>query len=382
MHTCLRFCLLLILSLALGACALSREETGEPPAELVDISPAFRMQKVWSEGLGADSKNLRLGLTPASDNARIYAAGRKGDIVAFDQKSGRQVWRTRTKLPLAAGPGLGGDLLVTGSSDGDLVALDKDSGELRWQKKISSEIIAAPAVSRNTVVVRSVDGFLRGLNAEDGSERWQVQFEVPRLSLRGNAVPVLSGDLVIAGFDNGKVAAVSYATGAVAWQAALGAPRGRTELERLTDVDARPVAVGNDLYLVNYQGRVVMVKPANGQLIWSQDLSSYSGMAADWNQLYVSDENSEVIALDRATGTEKWRQKGLRARQLTAPSVFGESLVVGDFEGYLHFLSRETGEMQSRIRVGKEPIITPALILDEGLAVQTSGGLVTVLRRR
>lgn len=382
MFTSLRLPLLLCLMVGLGACALSRDETGEPPAELVDFSPAFRMSKAWSESLGGDAQNLRLGLTPASDNARVYAAGRKGDIVALDQASGRRVWRTKTKLPLSAGPGLGGDLLVVGSSDGDLVALDKNSGELRWQTRLSSEIIAAPAVSRNTVVVRSVDGFLRGLNADNGSERWKLQFEVPRLSLRGNASPVLTGDLVIAGFDNGKVAAVSYATGAVAWQATLGSPRGRTELERLTDVDASPVAVGNDLYLVNYQGRVVMVKPASGQLIWSQDLSSYSGMAADWNQLYVSDENSEVVALDRETGTEKWRQTGLRARDLTAPAVFGESVVVGDFEGYLHFLSRESGELQSRIRVGKDAIINPALILDKGLAVQTSGGLVTALLRR
>lgn len=382
MNNRLTLSLLLCLSFSLGACALSRDETGEKPAELVDFSPAFRMSKAWSENLGGDAQRLRLGLVPASDNARVYAAGHKGDVVALDQADGRVAWRTRTKLPLAAGPGLGADLLVVGSSDGDLLALDKNTGAVRWSIRLSSEVIAAPAVSRNTVVVRTVDGFLRGLDADNGNERWQLQFDVPRLSLRGNATPVLSGDLAIAGFDNGKVAAVSYVNGAVAWQATLGSPRGRTELDRLTDVDGRPVVVGNDLYLVNYQGRVVMVKPASGQLIWSQDMSSYSGMAADWNQLYVSDENSEVVALDRETGTEKWRQKALRARDLSAPAVFGESVVVGDFEGYLHFLSRETGELQSRFRVGDDAIIHPPLVLDKGLAVQTSGGQVTALLRR
>lgn len=374
--------LLLALCVALGACALSREETGEKPAELVDFSPEFRMQKAWSLSLGGDGKNLRLGLQPMSDSARIYAAGRNGDVVALDQENGRTVWRARTKLPLSAGPGVGGDVVVVGSSDGDLVAFDKNSGEQLWQKKLSSEVVAPPLVARGVAVIRTVDGFLRGLQAADGSESWKVQFEVPRLSLRGNAPPIMYGTVVIAGFDNGKVAAVSAANGAVAWQATLATGRGRTELERLVDVDARPVLVGDDLYLAGYQGRVVLVRPATGQLIWSQDMSTYSGMAADWNHLYVSDSFGEVVALDRKSGTEDWRHKGLRARALTAPAVFGESVVVGDFEGYLHFLSRDTGELQARIRVGKDPIVMPPVVLDAGLAVQTSGGQLTVLNLR
>ncbi|NNF51668.1 MAG: outer membrane protein assembly factor BamB [Gammaproteobacteria bacterium] len=373
---------LISVCLSLGACALSREETAEPPAELVEFSSEFRMEKVWSKGLGGDSSSLRLGLQPASDNARVYAGSRNGDVLALDQASGNVVWRVKSKLPLAAGPGLGQDVLALGSSDGDLIVIDKDSGEIRWQKQLSSEIVATPLVARGLVIVRTVDGFLRGLSADDGKESWQVQFEVPRLSLRGNAAPIMYGTVVIAGFDNGKVAAVSAANGAIAWQATLAQPRGRTELERLVDVDARPVQVGEDLYLAGYQGRVVLVRPASGQLIWSQDMSSFSGMAADWNRLFVTDENSEVVALERKTGIEVWRNKQLRARALTAPAVFGESVVVGDFEGYLHFLSRETGEFQARIRVGKDAIVTPPLILDAGLAVQTSGGQVTVLRRK
>lgn len=377
-----RLLLLLVVSLALGACALSREETGEQPAELVSFSEQFQMRAKWRVGLGGDGDNLRLGLQPATDSARIYAAGRDGDVLALRQDNGDVAWRVRTRLPLSAGPGLGGDLVVVGSSDGDLVALDKNNGEIRWQRKLSSEIVSRPLVARGVVTVRTVDGVLRGLNAGDGSENWRVQFEVPRLSLRGNAAPIMYGTMIIAGFDNGKVAAISAANGAIAWQATLAQPRGRTELERLVDVDAQPVLVGDDLFLAGYQGRVVLVRPASGQLIWSQDMSSYSGMAADWNQLFVTDENSEVVALDRKTGTENWRHSGLRARSLTAPAVFGDSVVVGDFEGYLHLLSRETGELQSRIRVGKGPITTPPVILDAGLAVQTSGGQLTVLRRK
>lgn len=374
--------LLVLLALYLGGCALSREETAEPPAELVDIKQEFRLEKVWSKGLGGDGSNLRLGLQPASDNARIYAGSRSGDVYAFNQSDGKAVWRQKTRLPLAAGPGLGEDVLALGSSDGDLVALDKNTGDILWQKTLSSEIVAPPLIARGIVVVRTVDGFLRGLDAASGEQSWQVQFEVPRLSLRGNAPPIMYGTVVIAGFDNGKVAAVSAANGAIAWQATLAQPRGRTELERMVDVDARPVLVGEDLYLAGYQGRVVLVRPASGQLVWSQDMSSYSGMAADWNLLFVTDENSEVIGLDRKSGIEVWRNKQMRARALTAPAVFGDSIVVGDFEGYLHFLSRETGDYQARIRVGKEAIATPPLVLDAGLAVQTSGGQLTVLRRK
>lgn len=377
-----RLGLLLTASVVLGACALTREETGEQPAELMALSEQFTMRTVWRAGLGGDGDNLRLGLQPATDGARVYAAGRGGEVVAFQQDNGDEVWRVKTRLPLSAGPGLGGDLAVVGSSDGDLVALDKSSGEIRWQRKLSSEIVSPPLVARGVVTVRTVDGVLRGLKASDGEETWQVKFEVPRLSLRGNAAPIMYGTMIIAGFDNGKVAAISAANGAIAWQATLAQPRGRTELERLVDVDAQPVLVGDDLYLAGYQGRVVLVRPASGQLIWSQDMSSYSGMAADWSKLFVTDENSEVVALDRKTGTESWRQSGLRARALTAPAVFGDSVVVGDFEGYLHFLSRETGELQSRVRVGKEAIVMPPVILDAGLAVQTSGGQLSVLRRK
>ncbi len=379
MHANCRLFLLLLLSVTLGACALSREETGEKPAELVDFSPEFRVQKTWSHKLGGDAVNLRLGLQPASDSARIYAAGRNGEVVALNQATGKVAWRVKTGLPLSAGPGLGGDLAVVGSSDGDLIALEKSSGNTAWSRKLSSEIIAAPLVARGVVIVRTVDGHLWGLSGINGEELWKAQFEVPRLSLRGNAAPIMFGTMVIAGFDNGRVAAVSAANGAVAWQATLAQPRGRTELERLVDVDARPVLVGDDLYLAGYQGRVVLVRPVSGQLIWSQDLSSYSGMAADWNQLFVTDENSEVVALDRKAGTENWRHKDLRARALTAPAVFGNSIVVGDFEGYLHFLSRDTGQLQSRVRVGKDPIVNPPLVLDAGFAVQTSGGQLTVL---
>lgn len=374
--------LLLAMSVLLAACALSREETGEQPAELVPLSEQFTMRAVWRAGLGGEGDKLRLALQPATDGARIYAAGRGGDVLALRQDNGDEVWRVETKMPLSAGPGLDGDLVVVGSSDGDLVALEKNSGEIRWQRKLSSEIVSRPLVARGVVTVRTVDGALRGLKASDGNEIWQVRFEVPRLSLRGNAAPIMYGTMIIAGFDNGKVAAISAANGAVAWQATLAQPRGRTELERLVDVDAQPVLVGEDLYLAGYQGRVVLVRPASGQLIWSQDMSSYSGMAADWSKLYVTDENSEVVALDRKTGTESWRQSGLRARALTAPAVFGDSVVVGDFEGYLHFLSRETGELQARARVGKEPVVMPPVILDAGLAVQTSGGRLTVLRRK
>lgn len=371
-----------VLVMALSACALSRDETGEVPAELVDFEPAFRMDKVWSHGLGGDSSNLRLGLLPVSDSARIYAAGRNGEVVALNQSNGKLIWRKKTGLLLSAGPGLGENVLALGSSDGDLIALDKNSGDILWQKQVSSEIVAPPLVARGVVVVRTVDGFLRGLSAENGEQNWQLQFEVPRLSLRGNAAPIMYGTVVVAGFDNGKVAAVSAANGAVAWQATLAQPRGRTELERLVDVDARPVQVGDDLFLVGYQGRVVLVRPASGQLVWSQDMSSYSGMAADWNHLFVSDADSEVVALDRTNGVEVWRNKSLRARALTAPAVFGDSVVVGDLQGYLHFLSRDTGELQARIRVGDEAIVSAPLVLDAGLAVQTSGGLLTVLRRK
>ena len=216
---------------------------------------------------------------------------------AISAADGRTRWRAETKLALSAGPGGGNGLVVLGTSDGDVVALEAADGRQRWKARVSGEVLSAPLVAGDRVVVRTLDGRMRALAASDGRELWLVEELVPRLSLRGAAAPVVSGDVVICGFDTGKLVAVSLATGEALWQAQVSTPSGRTELERLADVDAAVRVSGDDVYAVGYQGRLVMLSLDSGQVWWGRDVSSYRGLALDDDQIYVSAADGAVIAL-------------------------------------------------------------------------------------
>lgn len=370
--------ILILLPLALAACGDDKEI--DPPAELVDIDhPTLGIKRLWSEGLGGDAERLRLGLRPEVVAGVVYAASHEGDVVALTADTGRRVWRARTDLPLSAGPGVGGDLVVAGSSDGDVVGLELETGEQRWHINVSSEVLSRPLVANGTVVVRTVDGRLTALSSQDGSQQWQLEENVPRLTLRGTAPPVRAGDLVISGFDNGKVVAVELATGDVVWNASVSAPRGRTELERLVDLDSPIRVVDDDVFVVGFQGRIALLALGTGQIWWGRDLSSYRGFALDAENLYVTDAQGVVMAIRRRDGAEVWQQPALLRRGVTAPAIDGDALVVGDFEGYLHWLDRGTGALLARAKTDGERITNAPVAAEGHLYVFTDAGRLLAL---
>jgi outer membrane protein assembly factor BamB len=355
--------LLTALALLATVAACSSDTNVEPPAELVDIKPTLEVHKLWSHGLGGDGVILWLTLGVAGSDDTVFAAARGGKVRAYDARTGKERWDTDTDLELSAGPGVGNGLVVVGTADGDLVGLDSVSGKSRWKSRINGEILAPPLVVGDRVLVRSVDGRLRSLSASDGKEQWMVEDVVPRLSLRGTASPVAAGsDTVVCGFDTGKLMAVSLDQGEVLWQVQLVTPKGRTELERLSDVDADVVVSGKDVYAVGYQGRVAMLSLDNGQIWWSRDLSSYRNLAIDDDQVYVSTSDGEVVALHRRDGTVAWQQRGLLRRELSPPAVDGNAVVVGDLEGYVHWLDRATGRFVAREHPGDARIAASPLV--------------------
>jgi outer membrane protein assembly factor BamB len=366
--------------LLLAACDKDKEV--DPPAELTDIEARLDVKRVFSERVGGGADRLRLALRPAIVGDRLYVPSHDGDIEALDAKSGKRVWRTSTDLPLSAGPGADADadLVVAGSSDGDVVALDAATGAERWRRNLTSEVLAKPLVTGRTVVVRTVDGRLTALEASDGTRRWEVLENVPRLTLRGTAAPIRVGDTVVCGFDNGKVVAADLDSGEVVWDTLVNAPRGRTELERLVDLDATVQVSGNDLYVVGFQGRIAMLAVDSGQIWWARDLSSYRGFAMDGENLYVTDADSRVIAMRRRDGTVLWEQTAMLRRGLTAPAVDPNGLVVGDFEGYLHWLDRDTGQIVARSRTDGERITNSPVVVDGIVYVLTDGGTLLALR--
>ncbi|HEX9206982.1 MAG TPA: outer membrane protein assembly factor BamB [Steroidobacteraceae bacterium] len=356
------------------------DKDAEPPAELIDLKPSLQVDKLWSTSVGGDSETLRLAFGLALDDGVLFAAGRKGDVVALDPATGKSRWKSDTKAELSAGPGVGGKIVAVGTSDGQLIALDKTSGKALWTSKLSGEVLSAPLVTGDRVIVRTVDGRLRALGALDGKEQWSAEEPVPRLSLRGNAPPVLAGDTVIAGFDSGKVVAYALATGDVAWQAQVSTPRGRSELERLADVDSAVRVDGGDGYAVGYQGRVVMFALDSGQIWWGRDLSSYRGLVLDSDQLYVATAEGSVVALRRRDGTVLWQQDGLKRRMLSAPAVVGNAVVVGDFEGYVHWLDRDTGKFVAREHPGGARVSAAPLVVGDRVFVLDEDGKIVAYR--
>lgn len=367
--------LLLAGLLALVACDKDKEV--DPPAELVDIEPALKVREVWSKSLGGGGEKLRLALGLVADGDTVFAAARDGKVWALGAADGRERWRSDTRRELSAGPGAGAGLLVLGTNDGDVIALDATNGATRWKVRVSGEVLAAPLVVDDHVVVRSVDGRLRSLAVRDGSEQWVVEEMVPRLSLRGTAAPVRAGDAAVAGFDTGKVMAVSLASGDILWQTQVSTAHGRSELERLADVDAAVQVAGNDVYAVGYQGRVVMLALDSGQVWWGREASSYRTMGMDDDQLYVATSGGELLALRRRDGSVVWQQEGLARRGLSGVAVDGAAVVVGDFDGYLHWLDRSSGRFVARERPSGTRIAAAPLVSGGRVFVIDEGGEVT-----
>jgi outer membrane protein assembly factor BamB len=376
--------LLLPLGLAalLIAAGCSKDKDVEPPATLVKFPTTLPVKKLWGEGVGGGKKQsvLRLGLGPAVDNGVVFAASHKGEVLAASLDTGRHLWVKKLKIPISAGPGAGAGLVVVGSSKGTIVTLDGATGRELWRARLNSELLSAPAIGEKVIVIRSVDGRLHGLDAHTGKELWSVEQQVPRLSLRGTATPLIAKEVAISGFDNGKVMAVSLNTGDTVWDTALATPHGRTELDRLVDIDSAVRVVGDNVFAAGFQGRTAMLALDSGQIWWGHDMSSYRGLAVDDENLYVTQSDGIVVALRQRDGSELWRNQKLKLRRLSTPVLTSTAVAVADFQGYLHWLDKTTGELVARERVAKERISNSPAAVGETVVVLTDRGKLAAFR--
>lgn len=373
----LRFLTVLAAALCLLA-ACSKNKNPEQPAKLGPIKSTLRVRHIWSASVGdRGAKRLRLGLGLAVDGNRVFASGHGGDVVAFDLTTGHRLWRTKTRLPLGGGPAVRGNLVVVGASDGHVTALNAADGKQLWTVLVNGAVLAAPAISDNVVAVRSVDGKLRGLSPTDGHEIWETDQEVPSLSLRGTSSPVIAGELIICGFDNGKVLAVNSNDGSQVWQATVSAPHGRTEIQRLADVDGPVDVAGKDVYAVGYHGNVTMLALDSGQTWWSHKASSYRGLTLGNDAVYMATADGKVVALNRSNGAVIWSQDALRYRGLTAVAVGDDAVVTADFQGYVHFLDKHTGAFIARVRSGRLRISNPPIAEGNEVVVINDGGHIS-----
>jgi outer membrane protein assembly factor BamB len=371
-----------VAALVLFLAACSKDKDIDVPAQLSPIKqPTLKIEQVWSGGAkDKAAARLRLGLALAVDGSSVYTANHKGDVEAVNLKNGHQLWRARIRAPLSAGPAASADLVVVGTSAGEVIALQAASGQLLWRVRLNGEILSAPTIAAHAIAVRTVDGKIHGLAPSDGHELWSQEQQVPRLSLRGTSRPVINGDVAVCGFDNGKVMAVNMNDGTVQWEATISPPHGKTELERLSDIDSTVRVAGQDVYAVGFQGKIAMLSLDNGQVWWSHDASSYRSMGIDDEDLYVATSDGEVVAMRRRTGAELWRQKALLHRGLSAIATTDTSLIVGDFQGYVHWLDKATGSVQARVRSGKMRISNAPVVVGNMVLVGNDYGRIAVYR--
>ncbi len=375
------------LALLLGGCGsfadprewFSASDPSREPADLTKVVNQIHPQKLYSIDIGAGTLQYAR-LRPSITDGTLYISDAEGRVQARDAATGKVIWRVETELPASSGPGLGEDLLAIGTSEAQVVALSRNDGAELWRTDVSGEVLAVPAVAYGVVVVHTVDGNLFALDALTGEQKWRYDRQTPVLTLRGSSSPVIDGTTVYCGFAGGKVIALSLDTGTVEWEKIISIPSGRSDLERMTDVDGDPVIYNGSIYAGSYQGEVAALGQGSGKIFWKHEISSYTDMSVNWQHLLVSDEFGHVWALDPDTGAAKWRQQALSNRKLTGPVMLGDVVVVGDLDGYLHWLSADDGSIIARTSVGGDALMATPQVEGEVLYVLDSGGDLTAVR--
>jgi outer membrane protein assembly factor BamB len=368
-------------SLLLFGCS-GQPEKVELPAPLVEFTPTVTIETAWTVNAGGRSDRNHLKLTPAISQGMLFTPTPSGLIRAFHLSDGQTVWERQLDIAVAGGLSAEEGLVLLGGSNGEVIALAQADGQQRWQTQVSSQILAPPHAAGGVVVVRTLDGKLFGLDGASGSRLWVYERSVPILTLHGTGSPVIVGEMVVAGFDNGKLVGVELRSGKLLWEVNVATPRGRTELERMVDLDADPKIVDNIVYATSFQGRTIAMELKNGRLLWERDVSSYNGLAVDSQALYVSDANSDLWAFDRFSGASLWKQTALHLRKITAPAIIGDNLVVGDNDGYLHWMRRSDGQLVARYHTGENSLLVPPLVVGDLLLAYNTSGKVFALQQK
>ena len=343
----------------------------QKPAELTPIQSTAMAKIVWQDNVGGADRDV---FFPAVGGNVVYAAGAAGQIKGFDITSGASAANIETGQHISGGVGSGEGVVLVGSPKGAVQAFGRD-GKPLWTAQLSGEVLAPPAVQAGVVVVRVGDGRIFGLDARDGRRKWIYQRSTPTLSVRSHAGVVVERGGVFAGFAGGRLVAIALNNGHVGWESVVALPHGTTELERVADVTSLPVIDGGQVCAVAYQGRVACFDLLRGTTLWARDMSSVAGMSADSRYLYITDDKDAVIALDKTNGASVWKQDKLKGRNVSGPLAFGRYVVVGDYQGYVHFLSREDGSFAARIATdGSDIGAPPAMLNRNSFVVQTRNG--------
>lgn len=355
----------------LAACS---DDEVAPPSPLPDYDETVSLRKLWSESVGDGVEDYYVSLTPTVTSTHVYAAALDGTVVKLDRATGDVVWEVDTELPITGGVAAAYGHVAFGTSNGDVILLKDEDGSQVWKVATGGQVLSSPAMAPDRVVVQTIDGRLQGLNITDGSRVWLFDTSIPILTLRGESSPMVLGNIALAAFANGKMVALQVDDGFVGWERPVAEPEGRSELERLVDIDGRFDVADTTVFAASFQGRVAAFDVPSGRPLWSKAFSSHNGLSVSLDTVFATNDDSEIVAMDATSGAEQWKQTKLKGRSVTAPVAYDKYVVAGDFEGYLHWMDRQNGEFVARVKVDGDGLRAPVVIADDVVYVQANDG--------
>ena len=363
---------ILFLSCALFAFGCSKDTTPQP-TPLVDFPQSLDIEKSWSHNIGSNIGEDYVKLDPAFSANTVFVPDYKGKITAIDKNTGKILWKTNTKSTITSSAAANSHTVFVGGS-GQIFALAQDNGKIKWSRDVVNEILATPLVTDDLVIAKTTNGQLTAFDANTGDIVWKYSQEEPPLVLRGSSSPKASDDSIISGFASGEMVALNKNSGKVEWKQLIAEPSGNFAVERMVDIVADPIIADGVIYTATYQGKLAALSLRTGKVLWTNNISTFSGLAVNNNLVIAADANDTVSAFDRSSGDIVWQQKSLANRGLTAPAIISHYVVVGDKEGYLHFMNTANGHFVARLNIGGKGIIAQPIVYGNAVYVVTRSG--------
>ncbi len=384
---------LTIAFLLLSSCSMFKNDD-EPeevkPAKLVSFTEEVEIKSLWTDNVGKGAADKAIKLVPVVVGSRVFAAGANGTLVAIQANNGRVIWKQNVKSfyskeeaghafakdadIITGGVGAGRDIIVVGTGAGEIVALNQSDGSLAWRARTTSEVLAPPQVDGDLVVAQSIDGRVAGYNALDGERKWRYSTSIPSLTLRGTSTPIITPEFVIASFANGRFVLLDRDRGIAGADEKIGISTGKSDLERLVDIDGTMILAGSRLFLVSFQGRLVSFDLSTGREAWSEEASSLVGLGEGFGNVYIAYADGRIGAIDMTSGRNVWDVEALANRDITAPVSTGSYIAVGDFDGYLHILAQSDGRFVGRRKVDGKGLLSPVVVDGNRLFIQGNSG--------
>ena len=383
---------LISVTLLSGCSLFSGEEDVVKMAPLPKVENQFEPQEAWSTSVGNGIGDFYSNLHPAWQDGTVYAADRFGIVKALDAADGKEKWKVNlsgdngffaknTPALLSGGITAAGEHIYIGSERAQVYALNSSDGSVAWQTKVAGEALSRPVVSDGLVLIHTSNGMLQGLDQSSGVVKWTVNLDMPALSLRGESAPATAFGGAIVGGDNGRVSAVILNQGQIIWQQRISQPSGATEIDRLSDVDTTPVIVNGVVYALAYNGNLTALDLRSGQILWKREIGSVKDFIVDAGRIYLVDQDDRIVALNADGGVTIWRQSDLLHRNLTSPVLYNGYIVVGDSEGYLHWLNTDDGRFVAQQKVDGSGFQTEPVVASDKLLIQAKNGEVYSITR-